>query len=62
MNYLMWLMRAKRWAHRPPSMRRVLMVAGVVALSLTLAGIEHFWGWPDALSVNHKNGPKLPRF
>lgn len=56
MNLTRLLIRAKRWALHPPSGRMVAMVLGIVALGLTLAGIEWLWGWPDWLTVN-----SLPR-
>ncbi len=52
MDMLRWLMRAKRWAQHPPPMRRVILMAAVVAASLAIAGIEHYFGWPDWLKVN----------
>ncbi|WP_395540112.1 hypothetical protein [Neotabrizicola sp. sgz301269] len=57
MNITRLLIRAKRWAAHPPSERMVVMVLGIVALALLLAGIEWFWGWPDWLTVN--SSPKL---
>ena len=53
-----WLIRMARWARRPPSMGRVKLVLGVVILCLVLFAIEHFWGWPDWLTVNGKAGPR----
>jgi hypothetical protein len=52
MNYLAWMIRAKRWAQRPPSEKRVKFIFGVVALCLMIAGYEWIFGWPDWLSVN----------
>jgi hypothetical protein len=52
MNYLTWLVRAKRWAMRPPSEGRVKLVLGVVAVALLLAGLEWAFGWPDWLTPN----------
>lgn len=46
------LMQAKRLAERPPSFRRVVFFAAVIAASLLLAGIEAFVGWPDWLTVD----------
>lgn len=46
-----WLLRAKRWVQNPPSQRRVILVLTVIALTLGLALIEHFFGWPEALTV-----------
>ena len=49
----MWLVRASQWVRNPPSMARVLLVFGIVALCLALAGYEHFFGWPDWLTTNN---------
>jgi hypothetical protein len=59
MNYA-WLLRMARWARRPPSESRVKLVIAVIVICLALAGIEHFWGWPDWMTTN-TNGrmPKL---
>ncbi|MGO4907883.1 hypothetical protein ACEN2J_06060 [Pseudorhodobacter sp. W20_MBD10_FR17] len=51
MNYI-WLLRAARWARNPPSSARVKLVLGVILACLILVGVEHFWGWPDFLTVN----------
>lgn len=52
------LIRAKRWAVNPPSWRMIVMVLGIIAAGLALAGVEYIWGWPDWLTVNsrHKGG------
>jgi len=47
-----WLLRAKRWAQNPPSLKKVLFVAGIVAVCLVLYGIETFVGWPEGLTPN----------
>jgi hypothetical protein len=52
MNPQLWLMRAKRWAQNPPSARRVVLVLGVIALCLAVAGAEALFGWPDWLTPN----------
>lgn len=52
MNYLHWLMRAKGWAQRPPSERRVKLVFGVIAICIAIVGIEYFIGWPDWMTVD----------
>ena len=41
------LMRAKRWAQSPPSLKRVKLVFAAVALALIIVGLEHFGLWPD---------------
>lgn len=50
MNNLRWFFRMAKWAHNPPSKQRVVLVLGIVAACLALAAVEHFIGWPDALS------------
>ncbi|MCB6177194.1 hypothetical protein LHP98_03520 [Rhodobacter sp. Har01] len=51
MDPLRWMMKAKRWAQKPPSARQVAMYGGVIAASLLIAGIEWLWGWPAWLTV-----------
>jgi len=46
------LVRAKRLAARPPSMRQVLIYGGIIAACLAVAGVERVFGWPDWLTVN----------
>lgn len=58
MNPMVWLLRMSRWSRHPPSLRRVLLVLGVVAACLVLAGIEHLWGWPAWLTVNPARMPR----
>ncbi len=52
MNWMRWLIKSKRWAQNPPSMRQVVFYAGIIAASLTIAGFEYLFGWPDWLTVN----------
>ena len=52
MNQLAWLMRAKRWAQKPPSPGRVKLVFGVLAICLAIAGVEWLFGWPEWLTVD----------
>ncbi|PIB24781.1 hypothetical protein BFP76_06280 [Amylibacter kogurei] len=59
---LHWLMRAKRWAQRPPSWKRVKLVMAVVAICIAIAVFEHFFGWPDALNVNNNLRGRMPKF
>jgi hypothetical protein len=51
MDPLRLLVRASQLVRRPPSRRQLILYAAVLAASLTLAGIEWFWGWPDWLTV-----------
>ncbi len=57
---LTWLLRMARWARHPPSMRRVMLGAGVIALCLGLAGIEALGLWPEWLTA--EPGKRLPKF
>ncbi|MEH6644966.1 hypothetical protein [Sulfitobacter sp.] len=41
------LMRAKRWAQNPPSLKRVKLVFAAIALALIILGMEHFGFWPE---------------
>jgi len=59
---LRWLLRAAKWAHRPPSARQVKIVLAVIALCLLLAAVELVFGWPDALVPERAPGAALPRF
>ncbi|WP_099823583.1 hypothetical protein [Oceaniglobus indicus] len=56
---LHWLLRASRWARNPPSPGRVKLVLGVIAICLVIVAIEHFIGWPDALS-RQPQGRRIP--
>lgn len=58
-NYLTWLLRAKRWAARPPSTQRVLMVLGIVVVCLVLFAIERTVGWPDSLTADRMRVPRV---
>ncbi len=42
-----WLMHMSRWARKPPSQRKVLLVIGVIVLCLALYGLEKAGAWPD---------------
>jgi hypothetical protein len=58
MNYLHWLLRAKRWVQNPPSEGRVKLVFAVVAICLLIAGIEYFGLWPDWMTLDRRGfGP-----
>jgi len=56
----MWLVRASRWARNPPSMRRVLLILGIVAVCLALYGFEQVFGWPEWLTLPN-DGRRVPR-
>lgn len=56
-----WLLRAKRWAQHPPSMKKVLLVLGVVAVCLALYGIEYFFG-PFGDATYYRQNRPFPNF
>lgn len=49
MNYR-WLLRMAKWARNPPSAGQVKFVLAIIAISLTLYGIERAFGWPEWLT------------
>jgi hypothetical protein len=57
-----WFLRMARWARRPPSWQRVLLVVSVIAISLVIAGVEWLFGWPEWLTVDRSplKPPRMP--
>ena len=55
-----WLFKMARWAQNPPSMKRVIFFSSILAICLTLAAIEMFIGWPEALSMNPRGNRWKP--
>ena len=53
------LLRMARWARHPPSEKRVVLVAVVVAACLALAGLEWLGVLPDAFGL--RPGGEKPR-
>jgi hypothetical protein len=53
------LLRMKRLAQNPPSMRMVLLGLAIVAFCLILVGIETFIGWPEALTTDRARRPVI---
>lgn len=45
------LLRMARWAHKPPSEKRVKRVAVIILICLAIFGAEYFGLWPDALTA-----------
>lgn len=41
-----------KWAHRPPSEKRVMLVLGIVVVCLAVFAIEYFIGWPDWMTLD----------
>ncbi|MGR3756045.1 MAG: hypothetical protein ACU0AT_02300 [Tranquillimonas sp.] len=58
---LIWLLRASRWARRPPSAGRVKLVLAVLAAAVVLYAVERWIGWPDALTPAGGTRPRLLR-
>ncbi len=47
-----WLLKMKRLADNPPSKKRIIFVLGILAFIAALAFYEHFFGWPEFLTVD----------
>lgn len=56
---LHWLMRAKRWAARPPSAGKVKFVLAIIAVCIVLFAVERTMGWPDWLTPDRMG--RMPR-
>jgi hypothetical protein len=49
------LLRMAKWVRNPPSVRRVLLVFGTVAICLVIAGLEYLGVFPDWMQAQpHK--------
>lgn len=49
-------LRMAQWARNPPSTRRVVLVLGVIAVCLTLAGLEWAGLLPDWFGLSAGDG------
>jgi hypothetical protein len=47
----LWLLRMSQWARRPPSLARIKLVFGIIAVLLVVFVLEHYGWWPDALTA-----------
>ena len=56
-----WLLRAYRWVRNSPSPRTVKLILALIAALLALAAVEHFIGWPDALTPSGDPRGRVPR-
>ncbi|MEP5152043.1 hypothetical protein [Planktotalea sp.] len=45
-------LRMAKWAHRPPSEKRVKFVIMIILICAALFLVERYVGWPDALKPN----------
>lgn len=54
-----WFLRMAKWARNPPSWRRVVAWAAVIALCLGVVAFELIFGWPEALKLNSGGAPKV---
>lgn len=53
------MLRMAKWAHRPPSEKRVKLVIGIIVVCLVLAGIDWLVGWPEWLTLNNQPRGRL---
>lgn len=60
MNNLIWLLRASKWARRPPSARMVRLVLLIVAGALGIAALEWLGLWPDWARLEDDRLPRIP--
>ncbi|MEP2093810.1 MAG: hypothetical protein ABJI95_10425 [Paracoccaceae bacterium] len=42
-----YLWRLRRWAEKPPSASRMILIVTIAALGFLIYGLEHFGYWPD---------------
>ncbi|WBU57587.1 hypothetical protein [Paracoccus sediminicola] len=61
MNNLIWLLRASRWARKPPSMKMVKLVYGLVAAAIVIVVLEKSGYWPDWATLERGRGARMPR-
>lgn len=61
MNNMIWLLRAAKWARRPPSARMVKLVLGIVVAGLALVALEKMGFWPEWATMDLGRKPRLPR-
>lgn len=61
MNNMIWLLRASRWVRRPPSMKMVKLVFGLIAVGLIIVALEKLGIWPEWAKLEQGRGPRLPR-
>lgn len=61
MNNMIWLLRAAKWARRPPSARMVKLVLGIVVAGLALVALEKMGFWPEWATMDPGRKPRLPR-
>ena len=59
--HIRWLLRAYRWVRNPPSPRTVKQILALIAVLLTLAAVEQFFGWPEALTPSGDPRGRVPR-
>lgn len=52
----------KRWAQNPPSWKRVKFIFGIILVCALLFAYEHFFGWPDSLTLDNAGGRQWFKF
>lgn len=60
MNNMIWLIRAAKWARRPPSAKMVKLVFAIIGAGLILLALERLGLWPDWATLDHRP-PRIPR-
>jgi len=55
-----WLLRLAKWARRPPGPRTVRRWLIVIGIGLAIVGIEHVFGWPEALTLEPRRSVFRP--
>lgn len=56
---LVHFLRMAKWARRPPSARRAMLVGGVIVLCLILYGIEQLFGFPEGWMPGARPGGRI---
>ncbi|MEM5468029.1 hypothetical protein [Celeribacter marinus] len=59
---MLWLIRAKAWAKRPPSTKRIIFVFGIVAACVVLYLIERAGLLPEWMQLEARTGRGGMRF
>ena len=54
-------LRMAKWAHRPPSEKRVKLVLAVIALALVIFGLERLFGTPEWMRIEGTPSGRVSR-
>ncbi|WP_378943813.1 hypothetical protein [Paracoccus sp. R86501] len=61
MNNMIWLMRATKWARKPPSAKMVKLVFAIIAAGLAMLLLEKLGMWPEWATLDQRRGMRIPR-